>query len=500
MNESSINLKDPLTPEDLLAIGSRDCGVFVDRDTISVVDRSRKTLTDHLATGEAIYGVTTGFGPFVNKPVDHDSQIELQLNLMQQLGCNVGPHLPSDIVRAIMAVRARALARGVSGVRSRVLNSLIDMINSGATPVIRRFGSVGASGDLVPLATLARCMAGWDTIRLPDGQVVDNSPGTLAELGIDAFSPQPKEALAIVNGTSFSSAIAAVCTARTLRSFSETVLPLVATALALLDDSHQHLASTIYEFKAHESAKQVAESLRALLNLDRPADSPGLPQPPYSSRSAVLWYGAAAEKLDTAYRTLETELNSVDDNPLSVPEEDLLLHGANFQGTYTALAADDLSQAVGRIAVGLERLINRLLHDDHNGDLPAFLAEEPVGLHSGLQGCQLLATSLTADIRTRQNTHGLSSIPTNGDNQDIVSMSANASLNALELSDRFAQLLAVSECIFARAVTLSPGKLSSSLEAHWKQRGELLEADFSHGDLSALIDARHMEIWNGQPV
>lgn len=500
MNESSINLADTITPEHLLAIGSRQSGVFVDDETIAAVDRSNNTLTTRLASGEAVYGVTTGFGPFVDKPVDHDAQIELQMNLMQQLGCNVGPHLPSDIVRAIMAVRARALARGISGVRSRVLNSLIDMINSGATPVIRRFGSVGASGDLVPLASLARCMAGWDTIRLPDGKVVENSPGTLADLGIDAFSPQPKEALSIVNGTSFSSAIAAVCTARTLRSFNEAVLPLVATALTLLDASHQHLSSTIYEFKAHDSAKQVAELLRRLMDIDRPAESPGLPQPPYSSRSAVLWYGAAAEKLDAAYSTLVTELNSVDDNPISVPEKELLLHGANFQGTYAALAADDLSQAIGRIAIGLERLLNRLLHDNHNGDLPAFLADKPVGLHSGLQGCQLLATSLTADIRSRQAAHGLSSIPTNGDNQDIVSMSANACLNALELSDRFAQLLAVSECIFARAVSLSAAKLPSPLAAHWDERRDLVNADFTHGDLSTLIDERHMEIWNGQPV
>ena len=500
MNETSINLADTLTPEDLLSIGSRQSGVFVDDETMAAVERSRETLTTRLDSGEAIYGVTTGFGPFVDKPVDHDAQIELQMNLMQQLGCNVGPHLPSDVVRAIMAVRARALARGASGVRSRVLNSLVDMINSGATPVIRRFGSVGASGDLVPLAMLARCMAGWDTIRLPDGQVIDNSPGTLADLGIDAFSPQPKEALAVVNGTSFSSAIASVCTARTLRSVNETVLPLVATALTLLDESHQHLSSTIYRFKAHDSAKQVAESLRRLMDLDDPSATPGLPQPPYSSRSAVLWYGAAVEKLDSAHKTLLSELNSVDDNPLSVPDEDLLLHGANFQGTYTALAADDLSEAIGRIAVGIERLINRILHENYNGDLPAFLADEPIGLHSGLQGCQLLATSLTADIRTRQTGHGLSSIPTNGDNQDIVSMSANAALNAMELSDRFAQLLAVAECVFARAVSLARDDLPSPLEAHWERRSDLVGADFTHGDLSALIDERHMEIWNGQPV
>lgn len=500
MNESTISLSDTLTPEHLLAIGSRQSGVYVDDETFAAVDRSRATLTARLEGGEAIYGVTTGFGPFVDRPVDHDDQIELQMNLMQQLGCNVGPQLPSDIVRAIMAVRARALARGASGVRSRVLNSLVDMINSGATPVIRRFGSVGASGDLVPLATLARCMAGWDTIRLPDGHVIENSPGTLAELGIDAFSPQAKEVLAIVNGTSVSTGIAAVCTARTFRSFEITVLPIVATALFLLDESHQHLSPTIYRYKAHASAKRIAESLRRLVDIERPSETPGLPQPPYSSRSAVLWYGAASAKLDSAYDTLVTELNSVDDNPLSLADEDMVLHGANFQGTYTAMAADDLTQAIGRIAIGIERLINRILHERLNGELPAFLADEPIGLHSGLQGCQLLATSLTADIRTRQAGHGLSSIPTNGDNQDVVSMSANASLNALELSDRLAQLLAVAECVFARAVRLSPKVLPPPLERHWQQRSALLDADFTHGDLSTLIDERHMEIWNGQPV
>ncbi|MFW5994748.1 MAG: aromatic amino acid ammonia-lyase [Spirochaetia bacterium] len=500
MHETTFNLGEHLTPEMLLSIGSRECRIVLDEETQHRVEQAHTKLTRHIESGEQVYGITTGFGPLVDRNVDHDSRIGLQLNLLQQLGCNVGPALPPDIVRAIIAIRARALAVGASGIRSRVLNSLVDLVNSGATPVIRRFGSVGASGDLVPLASMARCLAGWDSIRMPDGRVNENSPQTLAELGVDAFSPQPKEALALVNGTSFSSGITAVSTARMRRCFHETVLPLVATSISLLDGSTQYLDAEIYRLKPHKSAIAVSETLRRLLDTRDPANTPSLPQPPYSTRSAVLWYGAAFEDLNSASDLLETELNSVDDNPLVSTETQRLLHAANFQGTYVALAADKLCGALARMATGIERLVNRILHDAHNGALPAFLASEPIGLHSGLQGYQLLATSLTADIRARAVPHAATSIPTNADNQDVVSMSANAALNALELSDRFAQLCAVSECVFARAVSIAGQRITPTLTKHWNERPELLEADFSAGDLAALVDSRHLAIWNGQPV
>lgn len=500
MHETSYNLGDRLTPDTLLSIGTRESCIVLDAETQSVVEQAHTQLTQHLESGEQVYGITTGFGPLVDRTVDHESRIGLQLNLLQQLGCNVGPALPPDIVRAIMAIRARALAMGASGMRLRVLHSLVDLVNSGATPVIRRFGSVGASGDLVPLASMARCLAGWDSIRMPDGRVNENSPQVLAELGVDAFSPQPKEALALVNGTSFSSGITAVSTARMLRCFHENVLPLVATSISLLDSGSQHLDEQVYQLKPHASATAVSESLRQMLEVEDPGSTPSLPQAPYSTRSAVLWYGAALEDLNSAAEVLETELNSVDDNPLVSTEQHRLLHAANFQGTYVAITADKLCGALARMATGIERLVNRILHDAHNGDFPAFLADEPIGLQSGLQGYQLLATSLTADIRTRAVPHAATSIPTNADNQDIVSMSANAALNALELSDRFAQLCAVSECVFARAVTLAPDRLSVSLRTHWDSRSELMEADFTGGDLASLVDSRHLAIWNGQPV
>ncbi|MFW6215996.1 MAG: aromatic amino acid ammonia-lyase [Alkalispirochaetaceae bacterium] len=458
------------------------------------IDSARRFLLDRLSQGEVIYGVNTGFGPLVGRKVANEAAEELQEHLLQQLSPNVGPPVPAAVARGTVALRAAALARGHSGVGSELVSALVDLFNSGATPLLRSYGSVGASGDLVPLARLARVLLGQGEIRLPGGEVRPNSPALLRQLGVSPVQLGAKEALALVNGTSFSAAITAVSLHGALRILADRLLPLSATLLLLMGDSLQHLSEGIYELKAHPSAISILRELRLWLDPLRPEESFGVPQPPYSARSLVLWLGVVRDHFDSAGETIEVEMNSVDDNPLLFPEQERILHGANFQGVYAARAAEEVTGGLAKASVLMERQLNRLFHEHLNGGLPPFLAPEPVGLHSGLQGFQLLATSLLADIRSRALFHGAGSVPTNGDNQDVVSMSANAGANAMEVTRKSSYIASVLECSLARALQLREVELPERLAAWWEKRRFLLEADYAGEPLDQLLEGRKASI------
>jgi histidine ammonia-lyase len=471
-----------------LALGTRT--PLLAPGTREAVEEGRAFLSERLEARESIYGVNTGFGPLVGRAVDDAFVESLQQNLLQQLSPNVGPPLPAAVSRGTLALRASAIARGHSGAGVGVLEALIAMVASGAVPLIRAYGSVGASGDLLPLARMARALRGEGELILPSSEVRENSPELLRSLGVEPLRLGPKDGLALVNGTSFSLAITALSLHAAERMLMSWIYPLSATLLLIFGDSLQHLSARLYELKAHRGALETAGALRGWLEIEEPEASHGVPQPPYSSRSLSLWLGVVADHLRRSRQVVETEINGVDDNPLLFARDGMVLHGANFQGVYTAQAADDLTAALAKVANLAERQLNRLFHEKLNGDLPPFLAPEPVGLHSGLQGFQLLATSLLADLRAKAVVHGAQSIPTNGDNQDVVSMSANAALNALEAVRKSAYLTAVLECSVARALQLRSVTLSPSLEAWWNQRSHLLKYEYAAAGLDELLEAR----------
>ncbi len=398
--------------------------------------KNRFFLEQELEKHAEIYGITTGFGPLVSEEVTREDQIRHQYNLLQQLSGSAGKELDYDTSRLIFLIRIHALSQGVSGVSLELIEYMISLYNLGLAPVFRQFGSVGASGDLVPLTSLARMLVGSDPFWDKDG---NKHPGTDLQKFTkrSIYLLKEKEGLALVNGTSYSLGMALHAFRRVNQLLLDQLYPLISLHWFVFEDSLQHFSEKIYHVKAHESAQKTAQLFREWIHPLKPELTKGTPQPPYSSRSVVLWLGAANQRLNEAKQVLETELNAVDDNPLFFDKERLVLHAANFQGTYVSYAADLLSQAQVQIMLLLERIVNRITHVKLNDGLPAFLADEPVGLNSGLQGLQLLITSLTADMRTRAVNHSLSSISTNADNQDIVSMSANAAHNSRELVERF---------------------------------------------------------------
>lgn len=486
---TSYRLDSPLTISELRNVGRRQKSITLPEELRQKLQSGHDYLIDHISAGNTVYGVNTGFGPLVENSVAPPEIHRLQTNLLQQLSGNIGPEVPAPLVRAVMTARARALSLGVSGVRPVVVASLAEMINSGITPVLRQFGSVGASGDLVPLSRIARTLTGEDSLRLPDGSILANHPETMQKFGLSALVLAPKEGLGLVNGTSYS----AVQVAHALSVFrfllTEIAIPVSLTLQVIFKDNLQHFHPAIYQYKAHPSAQEVAEYFRNWLPDTRFEKALGDHlQPPYSSRSIVLWFGTVLEHLQQAEASIETELNSVDDNPLIFPEENYILHAANFQGTYAAKAADDTSLGFAKLGIAVERQINRILHDKLNGELPAFLAEEPVGLHSGIQGFQLAATSLLADIRARAVPHGIQSIPTNADNQDMVSMSANAAHNAVEIAERMIALSAIFTATVARALQIAQPDLPAPLQKFWDKKA-MADIDFSTQNLAEVLDS-----------
>ena len=201
------------------------------------LDSGHRFLIETIESGESVYGVTTGFGPLVDRGVSHERMVALQENLFQQLSGNVGPDLPEEICRAALALRINALSKGSSGVRANLVQSMIDLLNSGATPVLQSWGSVGASGDLVPLTRIGRVLQGKDRIRMPDGEICDNSPELLDSLGVQPISVGPKEGLGVVNGTSFSAAITSLEHSRLANLLNNVFIPLSATQILLFGDS-----------------------------------------------------------------------------------------------------------------------------------------------------------------------------------------------------------------------------------------------------------------------
>lgn len=488
---SNLTLPQKLTTSDLSAAAKRNLSLEADHNTYSSLDTNHRYLINRINSGEQVYGINTGFGPLVDHHLSAGEAVDLQENLLQQLNCHTGRYLSAEVSRAVVTLRARALSEGVSGVRSDVLKSLIAWQHSDIQPALQTQGSVGASGDLVPLSRIARVISGRDEIVDADGNIRANSEDILADHNLPLWNPAPKEALALVNGTSYSSALATLGLEQLKEWLHDHLLPQAATFMTVLEEPVQHLSSHIYRYKNHTTAIQTAENLRNWLNADAPETENGVNQPPYSSRSMVLWLGAVQELIDQAENLLETEINSVDDNPLILDDEELFLHGANFQGSYTAIASDHLANALTRMVLITERYINRLLHPNHNGNLPAFLSGNPIGKKSGLQGYQLMASSILADLRTRTVPHGVQSIPTNGDNQDVVSMSANAALNLVDMIDRATPALAVFPLILSRAMQLSDSELTPQLNDWWQQYDEIIRADYEKDQLRELLN-NHM--------
>ncbi len=439
-------------------VGIADLGEPVDLDpgAASRVQASR-AVVDRIAGGAApVYGINTGFGSFAEVKIPADSLERLQLNLLRSHAAGVGEPLPVRTVRAMMALRANVLARGFSGIRLETLRALIDALNKGVHPVVPSRGSVGASGDLAPLAHLSLVLVGegeaWDGDRRVPGAVA------LRRAGLTPVRPAPKEGLALVNGTQASTAVLALAVAGAER------LARAADIVAALTTDALRGSARPFDPRIHAErpfAGQVASAGNLAALLERSAirashvDCAKV-QDAYSERCAAQVHGAAREAMRFVREVVTVEANAATDNPMVFADgpggAGEVVSGGNFHGAPVAMAADLLAIALVQLATISERRTERLVNPVLS-ELPAFLTRNG-GVQSGLMIAQVTAAALTSELKGLAHPASVDTIPTSANKEDHVSMSMGAALKAERAVELARYVLAVELLCASQAIDL----------------------------------------------
>ena len=414
------------------------------------VTLAREFVENRFAQGEPIYGVTTGFGRLANIPVDPADAVALQLNLVRSHAAGTGAPLDIPLVRAASVLRANSLSAGHSGIKPETLDLIVAMLDRGVTPVVPCQGSVGASGDLAPLAHMTLTLIGegeafYRGERLP-------SAVALGRAGLKPIALGVKEGLALVNGTQVMTGIAALGLLRAER-LAAAADAIGAMSLEAYLGTERVFDRRLNDLRPHPGQERVASNLRALLAGSEIVQSHaecGRVQDPYSFRCIPVVHGAVRDTFAHVRRVTEIEANSVTDNPLVFPEDGDFLSGGNFHGEPIALAIDVLKIAVAELASIAERRLYLLLNAEDRG-LPLFLARR-LGLESGLMIVQYTAAALVNDNKGLAWPSSVDSIPTSAGQEDHVSMGMTSANNLGRVLDNVEGALAC-ELLGALAAT-----------------------------------------------
>jgi histidine ammonia-lyase len=439
---------------------------------------------------EHTYGVNTGFGRFVSRAIPEELTEELQLRLLRSHACGVGEPYPDEIVRAAMLLRANALAKGYSGARAVTVELLVECLNRSLLPYVPSRGSVGASGDLAPLAHLALPLIGEGEATV-DGRRLPGSEA-LAEVGLEPVRLQAKEGLSLVNGTQFMAAFGALGAVRAER-LEKTADIACALSLEALQGSRTSFLPQIQALRPlagqADSAANVLQLLEdsAINESHRWCDKV---QDAYSLRCAPQVHGASRDLLDYARRTVEVELNAATDNPLVLVEDGMLVSNGNFHGQPLAFALDALAMAVAELANISERRIERLVNPNLSGGLPAFLTGDG-GLNSGFMIPQYVAASLVSENKVLAHPAGVDSIPTSAGQEDHVSMGNASGLKAWQVLANAERVLAIELLAGAQGVEflapLQPGIGVRAAREHVRSLSPRLRDDRTlAGDIEAV--------------
>ncbi len=411
------------------------------------VRRAREVVDRLIGAGEVVYGVTTGVGELATVAISPDQAAALQLNIVRSHAAGVGAPLPAEVVRAMMLLRAHTLALGHSGIRLEVLDTLVGMLNADLLPVIPEKGSVGASGDLAPLAHLALALIGEGRVLAPGG--TRSAAEAMAEAGLAPVRLAPKEGVALINGTQMMTAVGALAVARAeaLARCADVAGAMTAEALLALPEAFD---AELHRLRPQRGQQASAANLRRLLagtQLDRPA---GKVQDAYALRCMPQVHGAARDGIAFARGVIEIEINSATDNPLIFPEGGRVLSGGNFHGQPVALAMDVLAIAAATLGTISERRIERLVNP-HLSGLPGFLTADG-GLNSGLMLAQYTAAALVSENKVLSHPASVDTIPTSANQEDHVSMGSIAARKAAQVVEHVAQVLGIEAICAAQAL------------------------------------------------
>ncbi len=436
---------------------------------------SRQLLEEKIASGEIIYGVNTGLGGNVRFILPAKDLAAHQQNIFRFLICGTGNPLPEDAVRAAMLLRANALAKGYSGVRPLVIERVIDLLNHDIIPVVPAYGSVGASGDLIPSAYIGRVLLGQGDVVFKGRQMP--AAAALRQARVRTLSLEPKEGLALINGTTMMTGIAALQLYDGAH-LCRLVLAACALALEALKCTDDPLQEPIHATKNHPGQLEAAflcrkliEGSRYIRNLDdlrqrvgrshQPADrgisrSEEAIQPAYSLRCIPQGIGPVLEGLEAHRAVIEREINSTNDNPLVDPIAGRIYHTGNFYGGHVARALDSWKVDVATLGNWLHALMATVVDDKFSNGLPPNLALRP-GLFAGFKGMQLSLTSLVCSLRHLANPNLIHSLPTEQYNQDIVSLGMHSAVTTLQMTTMLRDAIAIVLITLCQAVDLRGG-------------------------------------------
>ena len=416
-----------LAIEDVERVARQGVAVRLGAPARARIAKGRDWLWERIARGERIYGVNTGVGGGQDFAVPPHDMERLQHNLMRHLSCATGQPLPTDVVRAAMLLRAATFATGASAVRPELVDALIAALNRGLTPVVPRYGSVGASGDLMPSAYIARLLVGMGEAEVDGRRMLAAEALHLAALEPVRFAP--KEGLALINGTTVMTAVASLVWAdarRVLRG----LLSAIALSVEALQAPDQPFQPWVHEQKGHPGQICVAAWIReALAGSGYVAASTR--QSGYSLRCAPQGLGPAWEALEEGRPVIEREINSANDNPLVDPDTGTLYQAGNFYGGHIARLLDSWKLDFATMASWGNALMAVLVDSRFNGGLPANLTPVP-GVNSGFKGMQLSVTSLACAVRQMAGPSSIHSLPTEEYNEDVVSLGMHAAVTAMD--------------------------------------------------------------------
>ena len=453
-----------VTLEDLAELYWDSPAVALHADTKPGIDAAAALIAGAAQGGEAVYGVNTGFGKLANTMIAPGDTLSLQRNLILSHCCGVGAPLPERIVRLVMTLKLLSLGRGASGVRSQVVELLTAMLAAGVAPVIPAQGSVGASGDLAPLAHMTAVMLG-------EGEAVykgKSMPGgaALAAAKLRPIVLGPKEGLALINGTQVSTALALAGLFESWRCAMGAIVTGALSTDAIMG-SAAPFRPEIQALRGHQGQIDTGLALRGLIEgseiraSHRSGDE--RVQAPYCVRCQPQVMGACLDLLRFVGRTLAVEANAVTDNPLVFPADGSIVSGGNFHAEPVALGADQIALAIAEIGAIAQRRVALLVDPAMNFGLPAFLSPDP-GLNSGFMIAEVTTAALMAENKQKASPCSVDSTPTSANQEDHVSMAAHAARRLLGMAENLAQIVGVELLVGAQGVQLrAPLRTSAAL-------------------------------------
>jgi histidine ammonia-lyase len=466
-----------LTLADLRRIWSQPVTLAVDRAAKPQVDAAAQAVNRIIASGKTVYGVNTGFGLLARTRIDDARLAELQRALVLSHSAGTGPLLDAAAVRLIIALKAASLARGHSGVRWPVIDALVALVNAGVTPSIPAQGSVGASGDLAPLAHLSGVLIGEGEASL--GGHVMPAKDALAAAGLTPVTLGPKEGLALLNGTQVSTALALAGLFAAQRALSAAFVAGALSIDACLG-SDTPFDPRIHAVRGHRGQSEAAALYQRLLEGSAirasHKDCPRV-QDPYSLRCQPQVMGACLDQMRAAAAVLVTEANAVSDNPLVYADTSEILSGGNFHAEPVAFAADNLALAIAEIGALSERRI-ALLMDANLSGLPPFLVQDG-GVNSGFMIAQVTAAALASENKSLAHPASVDSLPTSANQEDHVSMATYAARRLAPMAANTARIVAIELLAAAQGVDLRRPLATSAPLA---KAMELIRADVSFWD------------------